>query len=168
MSLSRLALAWKQTRFPWRSRFYVGSDLDGNEYYETRVLGSSNRPKRMVDLKQPKKYSDYTGDEIPVQWQSWLRHTRFDPPTIEELKIANQRREMIIERANKLDQEWNERKRQLQKQKAANVTQNTTKPTTTLPLLDYQPSVAPSDTFEPEEWTPASKRGGEGGSGGKG
>ncbi|CAG8574491.1 13569_t:CDS:2 [Ambispora gerdemannii] len=170
MTLSRLASAWKQARFPWRSKFYVGSDLDGNEYYETsRILGNSGRPKRIVNLKQQIKFSDYTGDEIPVQWQSWLRHTRFDPPTIEELKIANQKREIIIERAKRLDQEWNERKRQLQKQKEA-IPQNTTSTTTIAPpLLDYQPPVAPSDTFEPEEWTPASTRDGDrGGSGGNG
>ncbi|CAG8436923.1 12371_t:CDS:2 [Funneliformis mosseae] len=149
---------WKHIRFPWRSIVYVGSDNIGNEYYEsTRQI--NGRTKRMVELKVKKDLIDYSGDEVPVQWESWLRHTRYDPPTIEEIVLANKRRELIIERAKKLDQEYEERKAKLASEQSK-VQQNA--PTEAeggkKSFAHEFPPTIPGDAFEPETWNPIPKK----------
>ncbi|CAG8553584.1 843_t:CDS:2, partial [Scutellospora calospora] len=114
--VSRLLKIWKQARLPWRQRVFVGSDLFGNEYYESRQP-INGRKKRMVEPKEKKSLSEYDSDSLPVQWQSWLRHTRFEPPTIEEIVMANKRRELIIQRAKTLDKDWERRKEELSRGK---------------------------------------------------
>jgi NADH dehydrogenase [ubiquinone] 1 alpha subcomplex assembly factor 2 len=49
-----------------------------------------------------------------VQWQAWLRHTRFEAPSIPELVQEQRRRLIIQERAKNLEQEWAQRKLQMQ------------------------------------------------------
>ena len=70
MSLfSRFITSWKHTRFPWRTRVYVGSDPLGNEYYEsTRKI--NGRTKRMFELKVQKDLIDYNNNEIPGKYAS--------------------------------------------------------------------------------------------------
>ncbi|CAI2162946.1 13826_t:CDS:2 [Funneliformis geosporum] len=157
-SLSRFTTAWKHIRFPWRSIVYVGSDNIGNEYFES-TKKINGRTKRMVELKVKKELVDYSGDEIPVQWGSWLRHTRYDPPTIEEIVLANKRRELIIERAKKLDQEYEEQKAKLasdqskDQQKVPSEVEGDKKS-----AAHKSPPKIPVDSFEPEPWNPISKK----------
>ncbi|CAG8433091.1 10720_t:CDS:2 [Diversispora eburnea] len=99
-------------RLPWRSRVFVGTDLSGNEYYES-VTATNGRTRRIVEMKEKKLLSDYEEDALPVQWQSWLRHTRYDPPTIDEIELANKRRETIIQKAKAFDKEWEEVRKKL-------------------------------------------------------
>ncbi|KAG9296885.1 hypothetical protein G9A89_006840 [Geosiphon pyriformis] len=155
--LSKLAIAWRRASFPWRPSLYVGSDLDGNEYYETKNV-VNDRHRRLVVLKDNEIVSDYTGKEIPVQWQSWLRHTRYDSPTLEELEMANKQRELVIERAKDLDKEWSKRKLELAQQKEVPLIDKP-EPKVSFPQLqDFRPPMIPSDDYEPEEWKPTSKK----------
>ncbi|RIB02919.1 hypothetical protein C2G38_829970 [Gigaspora rosea] len=103
--VSRFLIMWKQARLPWRQRVLVGSDLYGNEYYESNRF-INGRKKRTVEMKEKKPLGEYNSDSLPVQWQSWLRHTRHEPPTAEEIIMANRRRELIIQRAKVLDKDW--------------------------------------------------------------
>lgn len=41
-----------------------------------------------------------------AQWQSWLRHARFDPPSLEELLEDNRRRENTRRLAKIADERW--------------------------------------------------------------
>ncbi|RIA84873.1 hypothetical protein C1645_783259 [Glomus cerebriforme] len=153
MSLfSRFTTAWKHMRFPWRTRVYVGSDNLGNEYYES-TKKINGRTKRMVELKGKKDLIDYIGYEIPVQWESWLKHTRYDSPTIEEIISANKRRDLIIERAKKLDQEYEERKASA-KLKSQQKSQSGDKKWE----FPFRPPTIPGDDFEPESWNPTPKK----------
>ncbi|CAG8688386.1 8602_t:CDS:2 [Cetraspora pellucida] len=152
--LSRLLKIWKQTRFPWRQQAFVGSDLSGNDYYESYRL-INGRKKRTVEMKEKKPLGEYNSDSLPVQWQSWLRHTRFEPPTIEEIIMANKRRELIIQRAKALDKDWERRKEELSrevtdKSKSADFEGQDAqkKPAQEIPLT------IPSGTFEPKSWEP--------------
>ncbi|CAG8524406.1 20759_t:CDS:2 [Dentiscutata erythropus] len=80
--VSGLLKMWKQARLPWRQRIFVGSDLHGNEYYE------SNRPingrkKRIVEMRENKPLGEFNSDSLP---------------------------ELIIQRAKALDKDWERRK----------------------------------------------------------
>ncbi|CAB4376110.1 hypothetical protein RhiirA5_267315 [Rhizophagus irregularis] len=158
MSLfSRFITTWKHARFPWRTRFYVGSDHLGNDYYEsTRKI--NGRTKRMVEIKgKQDDIFDFFSNEIPVQWNSWLRHTRYDSPTIEEIVLANKRRDLIIERAKKLDQEYEERKANDDLMKSQQESKPETEGDKKREFL-FRPPTIPSDDFEPETWNPAFKK----------
>ena len=65
---------------------FKGYDLDGNMYFETASKGP--RPKRTVSYNDPQNnhHITYNPDTKPTQWQAWMRHTRQDPPTLEELE----------------------------------------------------------------------------------
>ncbi|KAJ1928545.1 hypothetical protein IWQ60_001971 [Tieghemiomyces parasiticus] len=68
-------------------------------------------PRRWVELTtDADHYSQYDVNRVPVQWQSWLRHTRFDAPSDEEIARADARRELIKQRAKELDLEWSRAK----------------------------------------------------------
>ncbi|CAH1764862.1 18723_t:CDS:2, partial [Entrophospora sp. SA101] len=130
-------------RLPWRRQILVGSDLFGNEYYESiKPIMDNGRTKRIVYMKKKGIISDYIVEDIPVQWQSWLKHTRFNSPTIEELINNNKRQELILSRAKKLDKEWEESKN---------------KRSSLLANKDSKKPLIPSDDYKPEGWTPPSK-----------
>ncbi|RUS34326.1 hypothetical protein BC938DRAFT_481200 [Jimgerdemannia flammicorona] len=134
----------------------------------TRLDG---RPKRYVDMQTTRDVSEFTQDHLPVQWQAWLRHTRPDPPTIDELIAANHKRELIIQRAKELDRQWAERKLQIQQENALLIeAQSQVSPTETTPASSHesearrqarQKPTLPSteatgqgDTFQPGSWAP--------------
>ncbi|CAG8721336.1 11193_t:CDS:2, partial [Acaulospora morrowiae] len=158
--ISHLLKIWRQARLPWRSRMFIGIDLSGNEYYET-VEAINGRKKRMVEMKEEKPLSEYNTDDVPVQWQSWLRHTRLDPPTIEEVTLANKRRELIIQRAKALDREWEERKLAISRVEAINSTETISEEASpSKPIKDspFGAQTIPGDAFEPEPWKPVTTK----------
>lgn len=58
-------------------------------------------------MSQPRlKANKQSIENCTVQWQAWLRHTRPTTPTIAEIIAADKKRLLIIERAKKLDEEW--------------------------------------------------------------
>jgi NADH:ubiquinone oxidoreductase subunit len=63
--------------------------------------------KRVVEWVQQKKLYEYQPDDIPVQWQAWLRHTRKDPPSMEELRMEHERRQALLKiQQTKDSKEW--------------------------------------------------------------
>lgn len=99
MSLSRWRLLWERLV---RKRHYVGYDLDGNQYFEFDNALRPNRPRRMVDFKTG-NWREAREDRLPVQWLTWLKYTRNDPPTIEELEADVQRKAILAHRVQLLD-----------------------------------------------------------------
>ncbi|PWN51304.1 hypothetical protein IE53DRAFT_314162 [Violaceomyces palustris] len=72
-----------------RSKYVVGRDLMGNSYIEMPSLSGSKDPRhtrRAVQWREKKELGDYDQRQLPVQWVMWLRHTRRDPPSLEELE----------------------------------------------------------------------------------
>lgn len=63
--VSRLLTLWRQSRLPWRSRVFVGTDLEGNEYYESVKATNNGRTRRTVEMKEKKPLSEYEGDALP-------------------------------------------------------------------------------------------------------
>ncbi|ORX56440.1 hypothetical protein DM01DRAFT_1366805 [Hesseltinella vesiculosa] len=149
--LARFRETYKVTRYPWKKHVLIGTDLDGNEYWEMpNPLGG--RPKRWVQMKDHDDYAVYNQNLLPVQWQAWLRHTRPVAPTTQELIREVQRRNLIQQRAKQLEQDWQQRKQQLQQEhdKAAQLESQTSQPTDTT----TQPT-GQGDTFVPGEWNPS-------------
>ncbi|KAI0277913.1 hypothetical protein BGY98DRAFT_917573 [Russula aff. rugulosa BPL654] len=85
-----------------RPRYFVGTDLEGNRFYEYPSL--SDDPLRTRRRVQYKVYEDmwcYIGGakRLPVQWVSWLSHTRTPPPTLEELRADLERQRRVLQNA---------------------------------------------------------------------
>ncbi|KAJ1657915.1 hypothetical protein IWQ61_002755 [Dispira simplex] len=108
--MTSLIQLWRSLRLPWRSTVQVGKDHFGNVYFEKHEKGRIY-PRRWVKLTTDSDhYSAYDTDKVPVQWQSWLRHTRFDAPTEEEIGKADAFRILVQERAQAIDADWKKAK----------------------------------------------------------
>ncbi|CAM0138671.1 hypothetical protein VKS41_008402 [Umbelopsis sp. WA50703] len=143
--LQRFSYVYKTSRFPWKKHVLIGYDLAGNEYWEApNPHRAEGRPKRWVQMKEQQQYSDFEQEQLPVQWQAWLRHTRPTTPTIREIIEADKKRQLIIERARQLDEEWEQRKLQLQEEDALQIEENKQRRT-----ADGQ--------FVPGSWTPTAR-----------
>ena len=66
-------------------------------------LGYIERRRR----KLKKKYKSVL-IYILVQWQAWLRHTRYEPPTVQELVKEQQRRTRLQQKVRQLEVEADE------------------------------------------------------------
>lgn len=96
---------WKSLKnIPFRRKWFIGYDLDGNSYWELIDHNNPFRLRRKVEMKN--KHA-HIGDFKPLpQWMQWLRHTRANAPTMEEL-LADQRRQARIRLlAQEAEQRW--------------------------------------------------------------
>ncbi|KAI5863313.1 hypothetical protein GGS23DRAFT_596500 [Durotheca rogersii] len=102
---------WKTLRLPWRKRFLVGLDLQGNTYWEFRLGGggadaataSGHRYRRIVEYPQSTHYSDVV---VSPPWHQWLRYQREKPPTHSEQAAEVARQERIKVLAAEADARW--------------------------------------------------------------
>ncbi|KAI1413562.1 hypothetical protein F5Y13DRAFT_188994 [Hypoxylon sp. FL1857] len=100
---------WKAIRFPWRKRFLVGLDLQGNTYWEFRLTrgdpatSPDSRFRRIVKYPRSTHYSDVT---VSPQWHQWLRYQRSSPPTLDEQALDVARQERIKLLAAEADARW--------------------------------------------------------------
>lgn len=82
MTSSRFASLFNQFKrmnLPWRSHRFAGEDKLGNLYFEGKqVKAGYRRTQRWVDFNDGQDHHYDSNQRIPVQWQSWLRHTRDD------------------------------------------------------------------------------------------
>ncbi|KAI9483594.1 MAG: hypothetical protein EXX96DRAFT_148818 [Benjaminiella poitrasii] len=162
----KLASSYKVTRFPWKKHALVGFDLQGNEYWDcpNPLGGRTKRWVQMIDGTED-DLTVFHQNKLPVQWQSWLRHTRNTPPTLEELALEERRRAIIQGRARALEEEREQRKLEMQKTKeeeqkelahlAALEAEAKDKEERT--IRSTQPA-GQGDTFTPGEWNPISTK----------
>ncbi|KAI8140554.1 hypothetical protein BJV82DRAFT_520125 [Fennellomyces sp. T-0311] len=162
-TLQRLKILYKANSFPWKRNVMVGWDLDGNEYWEMpnpnnppTVLGG--RWKRWVQLKE---HADDVGlfeeNKLPVQWQGWLRHTRFEPVTIEELQNEQLRLARLQQKVNKLEAAAEEERLPEQKPQEPKQEAPVPKEAKQQPLAGSEPE-GQGETFVPGAWSPTSSR----------
>ncbi|OAF58898.1 hypothetical protein VC83_06170 [Pseudogymnoascus destructans] len=104
-SFRKAWLKWKSMRLPWRRRFLVGLDLQGNTYWEFRDTLSPGRMRRIVDYPPHVQYSDVSSHITPA-WHQWLRHTRQAAPTIAEQELDVLRRRRVKVLAAQADERW--------------------------------------------------------------
>ncbi|OCL06568.1 hypothetical protein AOQ84DRAFT_74387 [Glonium stellatum] len=94
---------WKMLRLPWRKRWLIGFDLSGNTFWEFKDSMSSNRLRRIAKYSRRTHYGDVN---VSPQWMQWLRHTRFDPPSLVEQQADQIRQEQIKVLAAAADERW--------------------------------------------------------------
>ncbi|KAI7774242.1 hypothetical protein LA080_009042 [Diaporthe eres] len=99
---------WKALRLPWRKRFLVGLDLQGNTYWEFRdVRGDPSDPRtRWRRIVQYPRDTHYGEVKVPPQWHQWLRHTRDAPPSIPEQHAEVRRQHQMRLLAAEADARW--------------------------------------------------------------
>lgn len=59
----------------------IGEDYYGTKYYEIQKSSSSRNPRYFVPLNK-----DNYEQELPVEWEAWLRYRRKVPPSKEEIE----------------------------------------------------------------------------------
>ncbi|KAI1114860.1 hypothetical protein F5Y14DRAFT_156550 [Nemania sp. NC0429] len=100
---------WKSLRLPWRKRFFVGQDPQGNTYYELRHQPRGDAApetapyRRLVHYPRSTPYSEV---RVPPAWHQWLRHQREFPPSMEEQVAELQRQARIKVLAAEADARW--------------------------------------------------------------
>lgn len=57
-------------------------------------------------MLKPSKWTHHGDVKVPPQWSQWLRHTRFEPPTIAELQTDVVRQQRIKMLAAEADARW--------------------------------------------------------------
>ncbi|KAH9248459.1 hypothetical protein BASA81_013858 [Batrachochytrium salamandrivorans] len=102
--LRRIINRIKVSNHPWKSTLYVGSDLDGNMYFEgPPVREGISLSRRSIEYADGRSHiSQYEPNAIPVQWQAWLRHTRTTAPTQQELMDEISHRRFIQQRVQEI------------------------------------------------------------------
>ncbi|KAK3845000.1 MAG: hypothetical protein J3R72DRAFT_436703 [Linnemannia gamsii] len=111
--MRRIAMSFKAVA-PGNGRQLAGKDFEGNLYFEKPDPNGGRYPRRTVELADPKlSEANYDDADISVQWQSWLRNTRKDPPTQAEIQRDEARKLLTVARAKVLDQAWQDRKAEL-------------------------------------------------------
>lgn len=63
-------------------RKFIGEDYNGTKYYEDS--GAPSKRGRMFTPVDPENFMQ----EMPAEWESWLRYRRHEPPTNEEIKAS--------------------------------------------------------------------------------
>ncbi|KAK3107971.1 hypothetical protein LTR53_017945 [Teratosphaeriaceae sp. CCFEE 6253] len=94
---------WKGLHLPWRKQFLVGADLAGNTFWVFKDALHANRWRRIVRYSPKAHYADV---KMSPQWHQWLRHTRPEPPSIQEQQYEVSRQAMMKQLANKADERW--------------------------------------------------------------
>ncbi|GMM32493.1 hypothetical protein DAMA08_052380 [Martiniozyma asiatica (nom. inval.)] len=77
---------WRSLRnIPFRKKFFIGYDLDGNTYWEFYLDPTNPRSRRLFEPRIPQPFiHDYFG-AIPIPWAQWLKHARINNPSLSEL-----------------------------------------------------------------------------------
>ncbi|KAJ2351590.1 hypothetical protein H4S02_013598 [Coemansia sp. RSA 2611] len=146
-------MMWKALRLPWRKDVLAGADLDGNLYFE-RSVRSAQRSRRHVMYKKNMPVAEYSDQTIPIQWQAWMRHTRKQPPTIQELLQDAERRRKMAENVHRLATKEASQGAVSGPEAAHATSSSHSQPQKTTPRT----SPPPGESFEPEGWVPTSSR----------
>lgn len=140
---------WQTLRLPWRKTFFRGFDLDGNKYFE------SYNPLNPAKYRRTVKYvhdGHYTDNNVTPQWMAWLRHTKKDAPTLDELYQEVARIHQTQHNALLVQQRWEEEKLKLAAPQPDQQQPSETKEPSKKPSSDYME--APGTRNEKGEWQP--------------
>eukprot|EP01135_Chromosphaera_perkinsii_P000645 Nk52_evm12s147 gene=Nk52_evmTU12s147 len=87
--------------YPSERKVFAGKDHLGNCYYEVFHSADQVKPRRIIEHKGRNEI-DYLPEHLPTEWLTWLKYSRKNPPTQEELNLGQRRRELVQERVQKL------------------------------------------------------------------
>ncbi|PTB67460.1 hypothetical protein BBK36DRAFT_1116397 [Trichoderma citrinoviride] len=98
---------WKALRLPWRRRFFIGFDLQGNTFWEFRHhRGASDSGERWRRIVSYPRSTHLSSVKVSPQWHQWLRHARREPPSLDEQRAEAVRQERIKLLAAQADARW--------------------------------------------------------------
>ncbi|SCZ99318.1 BZ3500_MvSof-1268-A1-R1_Chr3-1g05944 [Microbotryum saponariae] len=91
-----------------KERYFRGHDLEGNSFYERPGEDPKDwrQTKRTIEYVIARPLGDYQFNSIPAQWNGWLRKTRKEPPTIEELQQDYERMQKLQTNVERLRHEY--------------------------------------------------------------
>ncbi|SCV74017.1 BQ2448_6449 [Microbotryum intermedium] len=91
-----------------KERYFVGHDLEGNSFYERPGEDPKDwrQSKRTIEYVVTRPLGDYQFSSMPAQWNGWLRKTRKDPPTIEDLHQDYERMQRLQTNVERLKHEY--------------------------------------------------------------
>lgn len=99
---------------PFRRKFFVGYDLHGNTYWEFTIDGNMQRLRRKLEPFEEKIFKADYFETVPPQWLQWLRRTRNEAPTVQELINDQIRQQRIKVLAQQADERWYREKERLE------------------------------------------------------
>ncbi|PVH15343.1 uncharacterized protein CXQ87_003181 [Candidozyma duobushaemuli] len=99
---------------PFRKKFFVGYDLSGNTYWEFTIDGNMGRLRRKLEPFQESIFKVDHFESVPPQWHQWLRRTRHDAPSLQELMDDQMRQQKMKILAQHADQKWQNEKLRLE------------------------------------------------------
>ncbi|KAG6121375.1 hypothetical protein E4U14_002011 [Claviceps sp. LM454 group G7] len=108
--LTRAYYRWKTLRLPWRKRFFIGYDLQGNTYWEFKLTSADTRMRRIVNYPS-KTYNSQV--KVSPLWHQWLRYARNTPPSLDEQHGDILRKERMKVLAAEADARWEAKPRLL-------------------------------------------------------
>ncbi|XP_077982062.1 NADH dehydrogenase [ubiquinone] 1 alpha subcomplex assembly factor 2-like [Glandiceps talaboti] len=151
---------------PFRSaKKLVGTDHLGNKYYEvekrTTKFGGERRKRRFVESGI--SYHEYEPGLIPIEWESWIRWKRGDPPTMEEVLRREKMTMVVKERAKELERKDKERQEsEYEEGLVAKPTQTVPKGHASAPVYERTDGTGEATTtgseFQPSSWQPPGKK----------
>jgi len=104
-------LIWKNfiaSFIPRARRNLIGEDYYGTKYYEEQPRSSN--PNRSLRYFEPINKENFE-QELPAEWEAWLRHRRREPPTQEEIesnyKLAITKKQNAIKLLNEYSSKTN-------------------------------------------------------------
>ncbi|CAN3375666.1 hypothetical protein DIURU_001227 [Diutina rugosa] len=113
----RMIHQWKARRdIPFRKKFFCGYDLHGNTYWEFTLDGNMQRLRRKMEPWKPLLFKSDYFETVPPQWLQWLRRTRFEAPTLEELINDQVRQQKIKVLAAHAESKWYAEKQRLEEE----------------------------------------------------
>ncbi|KAF4967373.1 hypothetical protein FZEAL_10540 [Fusarium zealandicum] len=143
--ISRAWYKWKALRLPWRKRFLVGFDLQGNTYWEFRLTRGTEGNERWRRIVNYPRSTHLSSVKVSPQWHQWLRHTRDEPPTVDEQHGDVARRARMKKLAAEADARWEAKPRVMDAPEAAPA-----------PLLASAKAGPPKQDVGQEQQAPAS------------
>ncbi|KAJ4268542.1 hypothetical protein NW762_002605 [Fusarium torreyae] len=117
--IARTWYKWKALRLPWRKRFLVGYDLQGNTYWEFRLTRGAESNERWRRIVKYPRSAHYSSVKVSPQWHQWLRHTREEPPSVDEQQGDVMRQARMKKLAAEADARWEAKPRVMEAPQAA-------------------------------------------------
>jgi NADH dehydrogenase [ubiquinone] 1 alpha subcomplex assembly factor 2 len=133
-------------------------DLSGTTFWEFKDGNNAGRMRRIARYPRSIQLSEV---KISPAWHQWLRHTRQDPPSIEEQEANVQRQIQLKQLAQLADERWASKASYLDSPKDTAQTGPLTAPRDSggyskgQEPKPYQSAGGPSEKWQPEAWNPS-------------
>lgn len=117
----------------------------GNTFWEFKDQLNAERLRRTVRYSRKTHYADV---QVSPQWHQWLRHTRWEPPTLQEQAADVARQTQLKHNARLADERWAAKGKYIEGAKPAPNTIQHAQPAET------DTGTNPGSDYQPDAWAP--------------